>query len=65
MQEHFAAPIKQMLEEHPSFGYRTVACLLKFKPVQVQRIFQADALAGEEEPVGFHGFELCHPWQAR
>ena len=29
VQERFAAPIKQMIEEHPSFGYRTVAYLLK------------------------------------
>lgn len=28
MQERFAAPIKQIIEENPSFGYRTVAHFL-------------------------------------
>ena len=28
VQGHLATPIKAMLEEHPSFGYRTVAHLL-------------------------------------
>lgn len=28
LQERFVAPIKAMIEEHPSFGYRTVAHLL-------------------------------------
>jgi len=40
VQERFARPIKQMIEEHPSFGYRTVAYLLKFNKNTVQRIFQ-------------------------
>ena len=26
----FEAPSKEMIEENPSFGYRTVACLLGF-----------------------------------
>jgi putative transposase len=38
VQERFARPIKQMTEEHPSFGYRTVAYLLKFNKNTVQRI---------------------------
>ena len=28
VQEHLVAPIKVLIEEHPSFGYRTVAHLL-------------------------------------
>lgn len=40
VQERFTRPIKQMIEEHPSFGYRTVAYLLKFNKNTVQRIFQ-------------------------
>ncbi len=30
VQERFRQPIKQMIEENPSFGYRTVAHLLDF-----------------------------------
>jgi len=40
VQERFAAPIKAMLEEHPAFGYRTVAHLLDFNKNTVQRVFQ-------------------------
>jgi len=36
----FAEPIKKMIEEQPSFGYRTVAWLLGFNKNTVQRIFQ-------------------------
>ena len=30
VQEHLLTPIKAMIEENPSFGYRTVAHLLEF-----------------------------------
>jgi putative transposase len=40
VQERFAQPIKQMIEENPSFGYRTVAHLLDFNKNTVQRVFQ-------------------------
>ena len=40
VQERFALPIKQMIEENPSFGYLTVAHLLRFNKNAVQRIFQ-------------------------
>lgn len=36
----FAEPIKAMIEENPSFGYRTVAFLPGFNKNTVQRIFQ-------------------------
>ena len=47
IQERFAQPIKQLIEENPSFGYRTVAHLL---PQQEHGVadFSADAMAGEE-----------------
>ena len=38
--EQLAAPIKAMIEENPSFGYRTVAYLLRMNKNTVQRIFQ-------------------------
>ena len=31
VQERFEAPIKAMIDQDPSFGYRTVAGLLKFQ----------------------------------
>lgn len=37
-----------MIEENPSFGYRTVAHLLGFNKNTVQRIFQLKRWAGEE-----------------
>lgn len=40
VQERFAGPIKAMITEEPSFGYRTVAHLLGFNKNTVQRIFQ-------------------------
>ena len=36
----FAGPIKALIEEEPSFGYRTVAGLLGMNKNTVQRIFQ-------------------------
>ncbi|MCR4157673.1 integrase core domain-containing protein [Kerstersia gyiorum] len=36
----YVEPIKAMIEESPSFGYRTVAWLLGFNKNTVQRIFQ-------------------------
>ena len=53
VQERFAAPIKQLIEEHPSFGYRTVAHLLKFNKNTVQRIFQLKHWQVRKRPVGF------------
>ncbi len=36
VQDRFAKPIKEMIEENPSFGYRTVAGLLGFNKGTVQ-----------------------------
>jgi putative transposase len=38
----FAVPIKAMIEENPSFGYRTVAFLLGLNKNTVQRKRQGD-----------------------
>ena len=40
VQEELVQPIKKMIEENPSFGYRTVAHLLDMNKNTVQRIFQ-------------------------
>ena len=39
VQPRFAEPIKAMIEDNPSFGYRTVAHLLGFNKNTVQRVF--------------------------
>ena len=49
----FAAPIKAMLEESPSFGYRTVAHLLGFNKNTVQRVFQLMGWQVRKRPIGF------------
>ena len=51
--EQLAAPIKAMIEENPSFGYRTVAHLLGFNKNTVQRIFQLRGWQVRKRPVGF------------
>lgn len=53
VQEQYVAPIKAMIEENPSFGYRTVAHLLGFNKNTVQRIFQIKGWQVRKRPVGF------------
>lgn len=53
VQEHLAKPIKAMIEENPSFGYRTVAYLLGMNKNTVQRIFQLNGWQVRKRPVGF------------
>jgi len=48
----YAEPIKAMIEEEPSFGYRTVANLLGFNKNTVQRIFQLKGWQVRKRPVG-------------
>ena len=50
--EQLAAPIKAMIEENPSFGYRTVAYLLGMNKNTVQRIFQIKGWQVRKRPVG-------------
>ena len=53
VQPQLVEPIKQMIEEHPSFGYRTVASLLGMNKNTVQRIFQIKGWQVRKRPVGF------------
>ena len=53
VQEHLLTPIKAMIEENPSFGYRTVAHLLEFNKNTVQPIFQIKGWQVRKWPVGF------------
>lgn len=48
----FAEPIKALIEEEPSFGYRTVANLLGFNKNTVQRIFQLKGWQVRKRPIG-------------
>jgi len=48
----FAEPIKKMIEEQPSFGYRTVAWLLGFNKNTVQRIFQLKGWQVRKRAIG-------------
>lgn len=49
----YAEPIKAMIEESPSFGYRTVAHLLGFNKNTVQRIFQIMGWQVKKRAIGF------------
>ena len=53
VQPRFAEPIKAMINEEPSFGYRTVAALLGFNKNAVQRIFQLRGWQVKKRPIGF------------
>lgn len=53
LQERFVKPIKAMIEQHPSFGYRTVAWLLGMNKNTVQRVFQLKGWQVRKRPVGF------------
>ncbi len=52
VQERFEKPIKEMIEQDPSFGYRTVAHLLGFNKNTVQRVFQIRGRQGKKRAVG-------------
>ena len=53
LQPHLVEPVKAMIEENPSFGYRTVAYLLNMNKNTVQRIFQLKGWQVKKRPVGF------------
>ncbi|MEL6209182.1 MAG: IS3 family transposase, partial [Pseudomonadota bacterium] len=46
------APIKKLIEDEPSFGYRTVAWLLGMNKNTVQRVFQLKGWQVRKRPVG-------------
>lgn len=53
VQERFATPVKALIEQNPSFGYRTVAHLLGFNKNTVQRLFQLHGWQVKKRAVGF------------
>lgn len=52
LDEKFVQPIKALIEEEPSFGYRTVAWLLGFNKNTVQRIFQIKGWQVRKRSIG-------------
>ncbi|MEK0418129.1 MAG: hypothetical protein RI949_2135, partial [Pseudomonadota bacterium] len=52
VQPRLVEPIKAMIEENPSFGYRTVAHLLDLNKNTVQRVFQMMGWQVRKRPVG-------------
>ena len=48
-----AGPIKAMIEQDSSYGYRTVASLLSMNNSTVQRIFQLNGWQVRKRPQGF------------
>lgn len=65
VQEHLAKPIKAMIEENPSFGYRTVAYLAGMNNITVQRIFQLKGWQVRKRPVGFRPSIQAQPSAAK
>jgi len=65
VQEKFFTPIKAVVEENPSFGYRTVAHLLGMNKNTLQRVFQCMGWQVRKRPVGFRlRIQACprEPW---
>lgn len=52
VREELATPIKALIEQEPSFGYRTVAGLLEMNKNTVQRIFQLKGWQIRKRAVG-------------
>lgn len=52
VRSELAMPIKAMIEEEPSFGYRTVASLLEMNKNTVQRIFQLKGWQVRKRAIG-------------
>ena len=53
VQARFSEPIKALIEESPSFGYRTVAHLLGMNKNTVQRVFQLKGWQVRKRAIGF------------
>ena len=53
VQERLERPIKALIEQDPSYGYRTVAGLLNMNKNTVQRIFQIRGWQVKKLPIGF------------
>lgn len=53
LREALVAPVKALIEQEPSFGYRTVAGLLGMNKNTVQRIFQLKGWQVRKRAVGF------------
>ena len=52
LDDKFVKPIKALIEDEPSFGYRTVAWLLGFNKNTVQRVFQIKGWQDRKRSIG-------------
>lgn len=52
LRDHLVSPIKALIEQEPSLGYRTVAGLLGMNKNTVQRIFQLKGWRVRKRSVG-------------
>lgn len=52
LQDRFVTPVKALIEQEPSFGYRTVASLLGLTRNAVQRVFQLKGWQVRKRPIG-------------
>lgn len=53
VRDELVTPIKALIEQEPSFGYRTVASLLGMNKNTVQRIFQLKGWQVRKRPIGY------------
>ena len=60
VQVRFCQPIKQMIEENPSFGYPYRGAPVELQQEHGSADFPADAMAGEEAPRGLSTSSACH-----
>lgn len=66
VQERFEAPIKAMIDQDPSFGYRTVAGLLKFNKNRCNGYFKFVAGRSSKGPLGSGPvYRPCSRWPSR
>lgn len=52
VRDELATPVKALIEQEPSFGYRTVAWLLGMNKNTVQRLFQLKGWQVRKRPIG-------------
>lgn len=61
VQERFERPFKEMIDQDPSYGYKTVAGLLNFNKNTVQRIFQIRGWQVKKRAIGFRPWVQAMP----
>ncbi len=66
VQDRFVKPMKPMIDQDPSYGYRTLAGLLNFNKNTVQLIFQIRGWQVKRRPIRFRlRVQGMHRWPIR